>query len=175
MMGAIGRALKAAWQELKKPVSYVRGDEFERYIRINLFPTANYALLHKNHDYFTSQDFSIESAKEPDFRFESIKTEFEFYIEAKYRSRFYSGKLEWCKTYQLRRYQVINKSVPLFIVLGVGGEPMSPAHVYLIPIKHIKYTVFFHSYLRKYEVSACCCITEDDLRSAIDERKTILL
>jgi len=174
-MSAVERALKAAWQELKKPASYVKGDEFERYIWINLFPPINYALLHKNHDFFTSQDFYIESSKEPDFKFKAVKSETEFFVEAKYRSHFYHGRLEWCKTYQLRRYQVINKIAPIFIVIGVGGHPTAPEQVFLIPIKLIKYTVLFQSFLRKFEVSASVSISEDDLRNAVVERKLILL
>ena len=125
-MGVIERALKAAWKELKKPASYVKGDEFERFIRKNLFPHACYDLLHKNHDYLTSQDFYIESSKEPDFKFRTQKSGLEFFVEAKYRSHFYNGKLEWCKTYQLRRYQVINKKTPTLIIIGVGGYPIAP-------------------------------------------------
>ena len=173
-MGAIERALKAAWQELNKPASYVKGDEFERFVRINLFPPINYALLHKNHDYFTSQDFYIESSKEPDFKFKSVRSETEFFVEAKYRSRFYSGKLEWCKTYQLRRYQVINKIAPIFIVIGVGGHPTAPGQVFLIPMKLIKYTVLFQSFLRKYEVPTSGGITENDLRDLVENHHTIL-
>jgi hypothetical protein len=93
-MSAINRALKAAWQELKKPASCVKGDEFERYIRTNLFPPVSYALLQKNHDFLTTQDFDIESSKEPDFRFRSQQSSIEFFVEAKYRSRFFRGKLE---------------------------------------------------------------------------------
>jgi len=162
-MGTIERALKAAWKELKKPASYVKGDEFERFTRDNLFPHVYYDLLHKNHDYFTTQDFSIESSKEPDFRLKSKKSGREFFVEAKYRSHFYSGKLEWCKTYQLRRYQVINKEIPIFIVIGAGGHPMTPEQVFLIPMKDIKYTVLFQSFLRKYEIPTDQKVCDTDL------------
>lgn len=167
-MSTIVRAMKAAWQELKKPASYVKGDEFERFIRINLFPHAGYDLLHKNYDYFTNQYFYIESSKEPDFKFRAQKSGRKFFVEAKYRSYFYRGRLEWCKTYQLRRYQVINKETPIFIVIGVGGHPLMPKRVFLIPMKDIKYTILFHSFLRKYEIPANCRVGETDL-SAVKE------
>jgi hypothetical protein len=166
-MSAINRALKAAWQELKKPASYVKGDEFERYIRANLFPAVSYVLLHKNHDFYTSQDFDIETSKEPDFRFKSQASGTEFFVEAKYRSQFFRGKLEWCKTYQLRRYQAINKGTPIFIVIGVGKNPLAPEQVYLIPMKEIKYTVLFHSFLRKYKIIVNQCVPEDSLFSNV--------
>ena len=162
-MRAINRALKAAWQELKKPASYVKGDEFERYIRVNLFPPANYALLHKNYDYFTTQYFEIESSKEPDFRFKAQTSGTEFFVEAKYRSHFFRGKLEWCKTYQLRRYQAINKDTAIFIVIGVGNNPLAPEQIFLIPMKEIKYTVLFQSFLRKYKIPVDQCIPEGNL------------
>ena len=162
-MGAIERALKAAWHELKKPASYVKGDEFERFIRNALFPHAHYDLLQKNYDYLTSRDFYIESSKEPDFRLRAIKSGTEFFVEGKYRSHFYQGRLECCKPYQLRRYQVINKGTPIFIVIGVGGHSLAPEQVFLIPLKHIKYTVLFQSFLRKYAISADQSVAESDL------------
>ena len=162
-MGAIVRAVKAAWQELRKSASYVKGDEFERFIRDNLFPHVCYDLLHKNYDYLTSQDFYIESSEEPDFRFRAPKSGAEFFIEAKYRSHFFKGRLEWCKTYQLRRYQVINKDTPIFIVIGVGGHPMTPEQVFLVPMKDIKYTVLFQSFLRKYEIPTDQRVSENEL------------
>ena len=162
-MGVIDRALKAAWYELTKPASYVKGDEFERFIRNILFPGAHYELLYKTYDYSTSRAFSIESSREPDFRFRTIKSGLEFFIEAKYRSRFYYGKIEWCKPYQLRRYQVINKEIPIFIVIGVEGKPTAPEQVYLLPLRHIKYTVLFRSFLRKYEVPGDRSISDIDL------------
>jgi len=164
-MGAIERALKAAWQELRKPASYVKGDEFECYIRNSLFPHVNYDLLHKNYDYLTSKLFYIESSNEPDFKFRAQKSGAEFFIEAKYRSHFYKGRLEWCKTYQLRRYQVINKETPIFVVIGVGGQPMTPERVFLVPVKDIKYTVLFQSFLRKYEIPTDQRVSEKDLFS----------
>ena len=162
-MGTIERALKAAWYELTKPASYVKGDEFERFIRNTLFPHAQYELLYKNFYYSTSRAFSIESSREPDFRFRTTKSGREFFIEAKYRSRFYYGKIEWCKPYQLRRYQVINKETGLFIVIGVGGHPLTPEQLFLIPMKRIKYTVLFQSFLRKYEIPTDRSVTESDL------------
>ena len=164
-MSVINRALKAAWKELKKTASYVKGDEFERYIRANLFPPASYVLLHKNHDFFTSQDFDIESSKEPDFKFKSQTNGIEFFVEAKYRSHFFRGKLEWCKTYQLRRYQAINKNTPIFIVIGVGNNSTAPEQVYLIPMKEIKYTVLFQSFLRKYKIPTDQYVPETSLFS----------
>ena len=168
-MSAISRALKAAWQELRKPASYVKGDEFERYIRAKLFPPVNYALLHKNQDFFTSQDFYIESSKEPDFRFKSQQRGTEFFVEAKYRSHFFRGKLEWCKTYQLRRYQVINKDTPIFIVIGVGKIPLAPEQVFLIPMKEIKYSILFQSFLRKFNIPVDQCVPETSLFSNAGE------
>ena len=122
-MVAIERALKAAWYELTKPASYVKGDEFERFIRNTLFPHAHYELLYKTYDYSTSRAFSIESSREPDFRFRMIKSGREFFLEAKYRSRFYYSKIEWCKPYQLRRYQVINKISQSLSLSGLKGSP----------------------------------------------------
>jgi hypothetical protein len=49
-MGVLERVLKAAWAEMNKPVTYVTGDEFERYVRKYLFTKERYDLVHQTHD-----------------------------------------------------------------------------------------------------------------------------
>jgi hypothetical protein len=94
----------------------------------------------------------VETSREPDFRFRSKRSGREFLVEAKHRSRFYQGGVEWCKPYQLRRYRANDQTVPVFIAIGLGGTPDSPGHVYIVPMRHIRYRRLFPSFLRHYEV-----------------------
>jgi len=162
-MGVITRALKVAWDELNKPASYVKGDEFERFIRTSLFPNTDYDLLQKTHDYTTNKNDYIETSKEPDFKFRSRISRKVFFVEAKYRSRFYNEVLDWCKPYQLNRYQAIDIITPVYIAIGVGGQAREPDQVFLIPMKDIKYKRLFRSFLKRYQVSAAHCVTEREL------------
>jgi hypothetical protein len=151
-MGMLNRVFKAAWSEMNKPDTHVKGDEFEHYVRKYLFTKEGYELVHKTHDYTSNKSDFVKSSKEPDFKFRSRRSGQEFLVEVKYRSALYQGAVEWCKTYQLKRYKAIDKALPVFVAIGVGGLPESPEHVYIVPMKHIRYTRLFPSFLRDYEV-----------------------
>ena len=154
ILSDIVRVSKAAINEINKPESYVKGDAFESYIRSYLFVKDRYNLIQKTHDYTTNKGDFVENTKEPDFKFRCIKTNREFFVEAKYRSAYYDNAIEWCKAFQLKRYKEIDKKTPVYLTLGVGNEPDSPTQVFFIPLKDIKYTKLFRSFLKDYEVSS---------------------
>jgi len=162
-MGVLTRAFKAAWAEMTKPATHVAGDEFEQYVRKYLFPKEGYDLVHQTHDYEANKNDFVETSKEPDFRFRSRRSGREFLVEAKYRSRLYQGAVEWCKLYQLKRYKTIGRAMSVFVAIGLGGLPESPEHVYIVPVKYIKYTRLFPSFLKNYEVLADRCVNADRL------------
>ena len=147
------RVTKVTLEEINKPESYVKGDAFEDYIRAHLFIKDRYALLQRTHDYATNKADFVDSSKEPDFKFRSIKTGDEFFVEAKYRSVYHEDAIEWCKPYQLKRYKEIDEKTPVYIIIGVGKESNSPSQVYFIPLKDIKYTNLNSTFLKDYEVS----------------------
>jgi len=146
------RVTKVALDEINKPESFVKGDEFEDYIRAYLFVKDRYDLIQKTHDYVTNKDDFVENTKEPDYKFKS-RTGKEFFVEAKYRSDYYENAIEWCKPFQLKRYKEIDKKTPVFVTIGVGNYSSSPGQIFFIPLKDIKYTKLFRSFLKKYEVS----------------------
>ena len=162
-MNMLSRVIKLAWNEANKPGSYVKGDEFENFVRSHIFSHDSYDLLNKTHNYTINKSDYVETSKEPDFKFRSRTNGKEFFVEAKYRSIFYKGALEWCKPYQFKRYKAIDNKTPVCIALGVGGQPSAPEQVFLIPMKHIKYAKLFPSFLKGYKVSEPHCITEKQL------------
>ena len=147
------RVTKAALDEINKPETFVKGDNFEAYIRAHLFIKDRYDLIQRTHDYTTNKGDFVENTKEPDFKFRCLKTGKEFFVEAKYRSNYRDNAIEWCKPFQLKRYREIDKKTPVFVTIGVGNESNSPRQIFFIPIKEIKYTKLFRSFLRDYEVS----------------------
>ena len=151
-MGVLTRAIKAAWNEASKPETFVKGDEFEDFIRKHIFTHDDYELLAKTHDYTSNKNDFVQSSTEPDFKFRSRRNGKVFFVEAKYRSAYSDGKIKWCKPYQLTRYEAINRAIPVYVVIGVGNLPSSPEHVFLVPVKRIKYIQLFRSFLREYEI-----------------------
>lgn len=162
-MGVLTRAVKAAWAEISKPETHVAGDEFEQYVRDHLFPKERYDLVYRTHDYSANKRDFVESSKKPDYRFRSRRRGREFWVEAKYRSQLHQGAVEWCKPYQLERYKAIDRAVPVFVAIGLGGHPESPGHVYIVPLKDIRYTSLFPSFIKNYEVRADQWVTVDRL------------
>jgi hypothetical protein len=100
----------------------------------------------------------------PDYKFRSKGEGVEFFIEAKFRTRFSAGVLEWCKHFQLKRYQEIDIVVPVLVAIGLGGRPAAPEKVFLVPIQHIKFVKLFPSFLQRYEVQPGQPITESHLK-----------
>ena len=162
-MGVLARAIKAAWNEASKPQTFVKGDEFEDFIRNNIFPPNEYDLLAKTHDYVTNKNDFIQSSTDPDFKFRSRRNGNVFLVEAKYRSVYGNNAIEWCKPYQLPRYRAINGEVPVYVVIGVGNSPSSPEHIFLVPVKRIKYLRLFRSFLKEYEIPRNRSVRGDNL------------
>ena len=163
-MNVLTRVLKAAWDEANKPVSYVKGDEFESFVRAQLFPRESYDLLYKTHDYVDNKDDFIASSKHPDFKFRGRNSGIEFFVEAKFRSKFQDEVFEWCKLFQLKRYQEIDNITPVLIAMGLGGCPSTPENIFLIPMQHIKFVKLFPSFLQKYEIHPDRSISESYLK-----------
>jgi len=163
MMGKLVRAVKAFLEELHKPETYAKGDEFEHYVRKYLFTKEEYDLVAQTHDYKTNEKDFVETSKDPDFKFRSRRSGREFFVEVKYRSGFYQGVAQWCKPYQLKRYKDIAKAVPVLVAIGIGGRPESPDNVYIVPVKHINYTELFPSFLKDYEVPVDQCVDADSI------------
>ncbi len=145
------KAIISAANELSKPETYIKGEEFEEYVRKYIFPNDRYELIHKTHSYIDNKKEYIGSSVYPDFLFRCRKTGRKFYVEAKFRSGFYGDKVVWAKPYQLKRYQEINEKTPVFVCLGLGGKPKDPYYVFIIPISKLPYTGLYESFLEKFE------------------------
>jgi hypothetical protein len=167
-MNVLTRTLKAAWEEANKPISYVKGDEFEQYVRDDLFPGELYSLLEKTHDYRDNRDDFIQSTTLPDFKFDAKHLGLEFYVEAKFRSRFQDQILEWCKFFQLKRYQELDNITPVLICIGLGGRPSAPERAFLMPVKHIKFVKLYPGFLQKYEIRPDRPVSEQALKRILE-------
>lgn len=151
-MSVLTRIAKTVMAEVTKPKSFVKGEDFENYVRQFIFPTELYQLEHHSHDYNTNKGDYVQTSLNPDFMFTSKRDKKKFYVEAKYRSDFQESGIEWCKAYQLKRYQKANEDIPVFIALGVQGKPSRPKYLFVFPVEKVKYTKLFDSVLKKYEV-----------------------
>lgn len=148
----VGKGLKALADEVSKPESFARGEEFEEYVRKFVFPKGKYELIHVTHAYEKNRNDYVKSSLHPDFKFRCIETDREFFVEVKFRKgTYYKNKIEWCKQYQLKRYKEIDKNeAKVFLCLGLGDDPSLPDEVFIIPLSKLDFTSLFDSFLDKY-------------------------
>ena len=153
ILSALGKAVKAFADDMSTPESFKKGEDFENYVRENLFIGKYYDLLERTHDYQTNKDY-VKSSLKPDFKFRDRLTKREFYVEVKYRNGILSAdnKLIWCNDKQLARYLEYDKQTSVFILLGIGGTPKYPEYVSLIPLAQAKYTGLFPSVVERYGI-----------------------
>ncbi len=152
LLSILGKGLQAMIDEALTPESFKAGQKFEDYVREFLFIDKYYDLIEKTHDYNTNSKDYVKSSLKPDFKFRDKLTKKEFYVEAKFRTGLYNGKINWCNENQLHRYQSYNKDAPVFLILGLGEKPDYPEFIALIPIAFAKYNGLFPSYAEQFEV-----------------------
>ena len=130
-----------------------KGLAFEKYV-ISKFPKDSYSIKEWRSDKFTDGRYA-ESSTYPDMELTLHlgKYEHEFAIECKWRSKFTDEKsLEWSYDEQIKRYNKYSedKSIPVFIILGIGGTPSAPENVFCIPLQALQNAHVEKEYLEKF-------------------------
>ena len=82
------------------------------------------------------------SAHDPHLAYQVQNKKANFAIECRFRESDYRHKFTWAETYQLSYYQRFQQKtqMPLYVVIGIGGLPSKPTHVYIIPFNTISNT-----------------------------------
>ena len=72
----------------------------------------------------------------PDIIARNKKTGAVIGVECKFRSSHAMGRISWAKEYQMKKYGRFKEEsgYQLFIVIGLGGTPEKPDHMYCIPL-----------------------------------------
>ncbi len=120
-----------------------KGDDFEHYI-LNLFDnkSGQYKLLEWRGYCRASNGMYPHNNILPDleFAFKSKNLHNKFFaIECKWRQKFTNGKLAWATTSQIDIYLKYQneKNIPVFIAIGVGGNPSCPEKLFITPLNNI--------------------------------------
>lgn len=123
--------------------NYHKGLLFERLVQ-NKFPEDKYVLVNATKDLHKKLRRFVESDASPDFVFREKSTGDEFAVECKYRSNYAIGKRSdkgiWWKKSQGERYQryAQKNNTPVYIAIGIGGNPKSPELISFIPLEIIQ-------------------------------------
>jgi hypothetical protein len=152
VLSLLGKTIQFVIEEATMPESFKTGEKFENYARDILFIDSYYDLVERTHNYITNSKDYVESSLKPDFTFRDHYSKKEFYVEAKFRSGMYNGKITWCNESQLKRYQQYNKQKDVFLILGFGEDPKRPDFLSLIPLVKAKYTGLYPSLMEQFEI-----------------------
>jgi hypothetical protein len=152
LLSILGKGIQAMIDEATTPESFKMGEKFENYVRDYLFIERYYDLLERTHDYKTNNRDYVASSLKPDFLLRDRWTKKEVYVEAKFRTNAFNGKIIWCNENQLKRYREYNNTHPVFLILGMGENPSNPEFLALMPLGAAKYTGLFPWYAEKYEI-----------------------
>ncbi len=138
-----------------QPESFKKGDLFEKFVEDELFKASDYVLVSRTNSYDQNKNRYAEDTLRPDFKFRCKKTGQEFYVEAKYRSRFNAdNKIDVISYTQIERFKGLQKdeSIPIYIAIGYGGTPDNPDSVSLIPLNELSYLELYPSFLKQFNV-----------------------
>lgn len=133
--------------------NFAKGYLFERFV-INLLPEDVYTIISATSRRDDLGGRIIESALDPDFRIRHEPSSHVIWLECKYRSYTYCNKVQWCKHHQLERYnkfQEVVKPEKVYIIVGLGGEPSNPKHLFCIPLDNAKYPGLYPDILEPFE------------------------
>jgi hypothetical protein len=122
--------------ETKKTRSEEIGQAFENFI-VNLLADSRFKLLDRTQDSRSTEGVYAESCMNPDLHIEQMHTPcaIDYYVECKYRSRWYDGKIQF-EDYQIKRYKEFQGKHhrKVLFAIGVGGTPTAPQELLVIPL-----------------------------------------
>lgn len=162
-INAFRTALRADTEEMPAQKSaWEKGEEFEHYI-VSLFDRRHFSIKEMRSDKGADGRFP-ESNRYPDLLLEYKHRGECFAVECKWRSRWWSMKssaapyIEWTGAGEIKGKQKIDiyrqygreKGVPVFVAIGIGGEPSSPEELYIAPLERMRYPRAKRCYLQRF-------------------------
>lgn len=161
-MGIVDKIMKTVdiWLD-EEDENYDKGLTFEQYV-FDLFDQNYYSIEEWTRDVSDKRNGrTVESDKNPDFIVRYKPRRERFAVECKYRSRYVPSKkidknvIAWSYPEQIQRYQNFSEKngIPVFIVIGMMGNPDKPQYMYCIPLEEANYPEIFPSVFGKYRRS----------------------
>jgi hypothetical protein len=133
--------------DIEKAACFAKGEAWQEKVKNDIYPASEYILLHESPKYVPGSRRN-ESALNPDLKFRNKKDNTVFWVECKYRSALYDGKVNWCSYGQFKRLKSEYKE-PVYIAFNLACKELGG--IYIVPLTDIMYTSLFPSFFRKYE------------------------
>jgi len=120
--------------------SFDKGKAFENYIQNVIFTEDTYDQLERTPDIDQNAIRFTTSTLNPDFYYKCRRTQKKFYVEAKFRSHFFTGDILtlFNNQEQFDRFKEIDKpETPIFMAIGCGGTATEPSTISIVPFSEI--------------------------------------
>jgi hypothetical protein len=120
--------------------SYEKGFLFEQYIR-NLFNPDGFKLTKWRESKRYRPGYLPWDHSFPDLEIMfGDSRKYKFAVECKWREQFIDGKITWATDSQICTYQIFESQcrMPVFIAIGIGGEPSAPEKLFVTPLRNIE-------------------------------------
>ncbi len=132
-----------------------KGDAFEKYVVKN-FDTHYFTLQEWRSDKYVDGIYAVSNHfpdLEVTFTFRKKNISETFAIECKWRKSYYRNGIEWAQDYQIKNYKEYadKLSIPVYVVIGVGGEPEKPNELFIVPLAEMNSNTISKSELRNYK------------------------
>ena len=133
----------------------IKGEAFEKFI-VKKFDKQYFTLQEWRSDKYVDGVYAV-SNHFPDleviFNLKTKGVNEAFAIECKWRKNYLKNGIEWAKDYQIKNYKEYadKLNIPVFVVIGVGGEPENPNELFIIPLRNMKENTINKSELEKYK------------------------
>ncbi|HRO45337.1 hypothetical protein [Agriterribacter sp.] len=144
-------------QDQKKSVitdPYEKGYQFEEYIT-KLFNARRFKLEKWHKSQRIESGLYLTGMSHPDLELIFVgRQKYRFAVECKWRKELLNGKVSWVNSYNqithYKNFQSCNR-IPVFIAIGIGGEPSAPERLFLTPLDKISgFTEVYESELIPY-------------------------
>ena len=132
---------------------YKKGLDFEKFI-VQKFSSKYFKVKEWTGDKFVNGVYA-ETNQHPDLLMEffGLKQNKEFAVECKWRQNSTKDGIPFSTNAQLDRYRdyAKKKNVPVFIIIGLGGEGSGPEKLFIIPLQDNTKPFMFFNQSKKYE------------------------
>jgi hypothetical protein len=132
-----------------------KGDAFEKFVVTN-FDRKYFTLQEWRSDKYVDGIYAV-SNHFPDleviFDYKAKNVKEAFAIECKWRKNYFKNGIEWAQNYQIKNYKEYadKLNIPVFVVIGVGGEPNKPHELFIVPLPKMKSNNIEKSDLMNYK------------------------
>jgi hypothetical protein len=136
-------------------ISEEKGIQFERWVAKRL-PREFYTIKDWRGDKYVDGIYA-ESTQNPDLEVEFHMGQIRkpFAVECKWRRGYDQGEkpyIVWASERQIENYRAFAeaKNVPVFVVIGIGGQPDDPEEVFIVNLISLKYPKATAEYLGQF-------------------------